>query len=428
MLDDEGLAYLDYTGAALPPRSLIERHARLLTTTTYGNPHSSNPASARSCQVLTEARDAVREFFSADPATYEVIFTANATAAIRLVAESFPFAGDSEVIVAADNHNSVNGIREYALRRGATTRYLPLDEHLRFRFPIDAVAKGPSLFAYPAQSNFSGARHSLRFIKQAQRRGYRVLLDAAAYVPGARLNLAEVSPDFLCVSFYKMFGYPTGVGALLVKKDAISSLERPWFSGGTVDFASTQLSRHQLTAGPEAFEDGTPPFSALCAVVAGLRFLADLGMDSVARHNSALFEHMFEKLAALRHGNGKAIVRIYGDPTSPWGSALAFNILTREGATIPYADVERSAAESGIALRGGCFCNPGCAEAALEFPMEAANACLRKLQGHAFTPERFGKCMGRPAGAIRVSLGIANTREDVDRVIGFVKGYASAHL
>lgn len=422
MLDRDNLAYLDYTGAALPPRSLVEHHARLLTTTPLGNPHSFNPASERSSRILAGARDAVRTFFSAEDA-YEVIFTANATAAIRLIAESFPFGKNSELLLSSDNHNSVNGIREYARRGSARSRYLPLDRTLRFPFPVDAAPIGPSLFAYPAQSNFSGARHPLSYVTQAQNRGYRVLLDAAAYVPGARLNLNEITPDFVCVSFYKMFGYPTGVGALLVRKDALSTLRRPWFAGGTVDFASTQLSRHQLKAGPESFEDGTPPFSSLSAVIGGLRFLKRLGMDCIARHNAALFDELLGRLEDLRHSNGAPLLTIYGHPDDNWGSALAFNVLTRRQHIVPYSEVERSASTLGIALRGGCFCNPGCAEAALEFSASSADACLRQLRGHTFTPERFGRCMNRPAGAVRVSLGIANSAGDIHRLVQFLRTF-----
>ncbi len=67
-----------------------------------------------------------------------------------------------------------------------------------------------------------------------------MLLDAAAFVPTNRLDLSVVKPDFVTVSFYKMFGYPTGVGCLLVRNSALPGLRRPWFAGGTVNFATVQ--------------------------------------------------------------------------------------------------------------------------------------------------------------------------------------------
>jgi molybdenum cofactor sulfurtransferase len=95
-------------------------------------------------------------------------------------------------------------------------------------------AGGHNLFAYPAQSNFSGVQHPLQWIGQAQERGWDVLLDAAAFVPTNRLDLSQCKPDFVCLSFCKMFGYPTGIGCLLARLESLAKLHRPWFSGGTI--------------------------------------------------------------------------------------------------------------------------------------------------------------------------------------------------
>ena len=107
----------------------------------------------------------------------------------------------------------------------------------------------PSLFAFPAQSNFSGVQHPLGLIERsaacrlcrAARRG-RVRADEP-------LRLDVVHPDFVALSFYKMFGYPTGVGALIARRDALAALERPWFAGGTVEFVSIQHRTHMLKVG-----------------------------------------------------------------------------------------------------------------------------------------------------------------------------------
>src|SRR5690606_3442188 len=103
---------------------------------------------------------------------------------------------------------------------------------------VDPSAR--NLFAYPAQSNFSGVKHPLEWIEIAREMGYDVLLDAAAFTPTSRLDLGKVKPDFVALSFYKMFGFPTGVGALLARRSALAKLHRPWFGGGTVRFVSAQ--------------------------------------------------------------------------------------------------------------------------------------------------------------------------------------------
>ena len=86
---------------------------------------------------------------------------------------------------------------------------------------------GARLFAFPAQSNFSGVQHSLDLIDEAQRHGFDVLLDAAAFVPSNPLSLRAHAPEFVVLSFYKLFGYPTGVGALVVRNDALRRLAAP---------------------------------------------------------------------------------------------------------------------------------------------------------------------------------------------------------
>jgi molybdenum cofactor sulfurtransferase len=98
-----------------------------------------------------------------------------------------------------------------------------------------------------------------------------VLLDAAAYVPTNRLDLSVWHPDFVAISFYKMFGWPTGVGCLLARRDALAKLERPWFSGGTIVAAFVQRQYYQSAPGAAHFEDGTATTSTSPRTSAALR-------------------------------------------------------------------------------------------------------------------------------------------------------------
>jgi len=92
----------------------------------FGNPHSENPASAASTELVERARLAVLAHFNAPPEEYAAIFTPNATGACRLVGEAYPFGPRTRLILTCDNHNSVTGIREFARARGAVTQYVPL--------------------------------------------------------------------------------------------------------------------------------------------------------------------------------------------------------------------------------------------------------------------------------------------------------------
>jgi len=285
-LDRRGEAYLDYTGAGLYAASQVRTHASWLERDTFGNPHSEHEASRRSTAVVERAKRRVLEFLEADGSEYEVCFTANATGAIKLVAESYPFGRGRGLVLSADNHNSVNGVREYARRAGAPVSYVPLDSRLRLGDPsrhLDASAADGGLFAFPAQSNFSGVRHPLTLVDAAHERGFDVLLDAAAYAPTARLSLREAGADFVALSFYKIFGYPTGVGALVARREALARLTRPWFAGGTVDYASVAAFTHRLRPAPYGFEDGTPSFLTLAALAPGFAFLERVGRERLSR-------------------------------------------------------------------------------------------------------------------------------------------------
>ncbi|HEY6053047.1 MAG TPA: aminotransferase class V-fold PLP-dependent enzyme, partial [Gaiellaceae bacterium] len=219
----------------------MAEHVELLRGGVFGNPHSVNPTSAAMTELVERARAAVLEFFRASPEEYVAIFTPNATGALRLVGEAYPFRPGDRFLLTFDNHNSVNGIREFARARGAETTYVPsvapdlrVDEGLLPRYLTEVGGDHHNLFAFPAQSNFSGVQHPFDWIERAHDAGWDVLLDAAAFVPTNRLDLGRVHPDFVCVSFYKMFGWPTGVGALIARREALARLERPWFSGGTI--------------------------------------------------------------------------------------------------------------------------------------------------------------------------------------------------
>ncbi len=428
LLDKRGETYLDYTGSALPFASHVAWHAELLHSSVFGNPHSENPASRASSEWAHNARAAILEFLDADAANYEVVLTANASAAIKLVAESFPFQRHSRVLLATDNHNSVLGIREYARAAGATVTYLPLDDELRL-CDTSQVLCAPlahvnnNLLAFPAQSNFSGVRHPLLLVHLAQSLGYRVLLDAAAFVPTARLSLREIPADFVTLSLYKVMGYPTGVGALVAHRDALAALRRPWFAGGTIEFASVQSDLHLLRRGAEGFEDGTPNFLALSAISRGLAMAVDVGYERIGAHIQDLTARLIEGLVALRHTNGNPLAIIHGPIDGVGrGGTVAFNLADRRLRWIDHTAVEKRLGALGVSVRSGCFCNPGAAERAFGFDAEQVARCVGKVTqrggGTPFSIPRFGACMrGRPVGAVRASVGLATNEEDIARFL-----------
>jgi selenocysteine lyase/cysteine desulfurase len=440
-LDRHGHVYLDYTGAGLPAKALVRAHAARILAACYGNPHSDSPASRASTELVERARAAVLGYFNASSDEYAVIFSANATNALRLVGEAYPFGPGSRFVLAFDNHNSVNGIREFARARGADIDYVPLtvDElrldpqtvhrHLarsarrRWRAGRHRAGSVPrrGLFAFPAQSNFTGVQHPLNLIELAHQDGYDVLLDAAAYVPTNPLDLGRVHPDFVSLSWYKVLGYPTGVGCLLARREALSRLCRPWFSGGTIQAVSVQGDWHLLAPDESAFEDGTLNFLSIPDVEFGLSWLADIGIELVHRRVTVLTGMLLDHLQGLRHSDGQPLVRVYGPrDMSGRGATVAFNFLDPDGRIVDERAVSRDASAHQISLRTGCFCNPGAGEAAFVIlSKDLTKSVLRETH----TIDEYLTLLGLPsAGAIRVSLGVASNVADVERFLEFAAG------
>jgi molybdenum cofactor sulfurtransferase len=437
-LDRDGQVYLDYTGAGLYADSQIRAHLALLEGGVFGNPHSRNPTSKVTTELVENTRRKVLEYFHAAPDEYAAIFTANASTALKLVGESYPFGEDDHFLLTFDNHNSVNGIREFARRKKAGVTYVPLQlpemrvEEETLKHSLDELARagGHNLFAYPAQSNFSGVQHPLEWIGQAQKRGWDVLLDAAAFVPTNRLDLSQFKPDFVCLSFYKMFGYPTGIGCLLARLESLAKLHRPWFSGGTITVASVQGDRFFLAEGSSAFEDGTLDYLSIPAVEIGLRHLERVGLDRIKANCRNLSQWLIGELLALGHSNGRQLTRLYGPASAEMrGGTVTVNFYDPLDRVISHLRVEDEAARRGISLRTGCFCNPGGGEIALGLSKTELIGCFSQPEvelKHRFTVDDFQMCVdGKNTGAVRVSVGIASNFADVQKFVEFAREFLS---
>jgi len=433
-LNEQKHIYLDYTGAGLYASSQIEEHTRLLQDHIFGNPHSTNPSSMAATKFVDSARAYVLQYFKADPAEYDVIFTSNASGALKIVGESYPFGPGDQYVLVFDNHNSVNGIREFAHAKGAEVKYIPLllpelrlDLDLVETFLKDCHSGKNNLFAFPAQSNFTSVKHPLSLVEQAQRYGWDVLLDAAAFAPTNRLDLSVVKPEFVTLSFYKIFGYPTGIGALVAKRSALGRLQKPWFAGGTITVASVQGDKFYLADGHTAFEDGTPDFLSIPAIEIGLKHIERMGIDKINIRVKCLTGWLLSNLTEMRHSSGVPLVKVYGPTnTTDRGGAVAVNFYNKAGQPIDHLAIEAGANRQNISLRTGCFCNPGAGEIALGISRMELDVCFSG-PGHEdrLTIDDFRDCIsGKNSGAVRISVGTVSNYEDIE---GFLR-YAESLL
>ncbi len=431
-LDKHRQVYLDYTGGNIFPKSLLDKHCELLQESVFGNPHSDNPTSKLSGDSLDKARARVIEYFNARD--YYCIFTANASAALHIVGECYPFQKDSILLLTADNHNSVNGIREYCNNRGGSFSYCTMNEndlsinqeHLYVELRAHANKK-TKLFAYPAQSNASGVKHSLSWVAKAQGHGWDVLLDAAAFVPSSRLDLRRISPEFVCISFYKIFGYPTGVGCLLIKKAKFQKLQKPWFAGGTVSLVSVSCKKHFLIEDVEKFENGTVNYLNLPAIVRGLDFIDGIGIENISKRVRELTSFFIKKLLDLRHASGLPLVRIYGSTDlENRGGTIMMNFFDCNGLQYPCKSIQSAASDRLISLRSGCFCNPGIDEITSRITREELERYFANRRSADY--EDMRSFLGKPRGAVRVSVGIPTTRTDIETFIGLAETFLNKSI
>lgn len=420
-LDNGQHIYLDYTGGNLYAQSQLQKHFDFLQNNVFGNPHSSNPTSQLASKYVDETRQKVLDFFNAED--YVCVFTQNASGALKIIGESYPFCDKTLMLILSDNHNSVNGIREFCKKKSGTVKYIPVQyEDLQLseetianalRENYDASKK---LFAFPAQSNVTGVKHNLKWIKAAQEQGFDVLLDAAAFVPTNRLDLKEVQPDFVSVSFYKIFGYPTGIGCLLIKKSSYSKLQKPWFAGGTVSMVSVQNQKHFLAQGHERFEDGTLNYLEIPAIKTGLEFIEEIGIERINHRVKALISALAEELKKLKHNNGRSVVKIFGpEDFENHGGTIILNFFDSNGKKYPIEYIQEIADEQMISLRSGCFCNPGIDEISNCITNEElAKYFESRDNGDYHDMVHF---LGKMRGAIRISVGIATSMQDLERFV-----------
>ncbi|XP_047084225.1 molybdenum cofactor sulfurase-like [Lolium rigidum] len=466
----EGTVYLDHAGATLYSEPQMADVAKDLTSNVYGNPHSQSDSSMAASDLVTAARHEVLKYFNASPRDYKCIFTSGATAALKLVGECFPWSRESCYMYTMENHNSVLGIREYALSKGATVLAVDINEdsdlesnhgspssfkistHSNQRRGEDALSHNCqngnlsavsgnnwNLFAFPSECNFSGQKFNLNLVKlikegkvagfPSQQQGqWMVLLDAAKGCATEPPNLDVYPADFVVCSFYKIFGYPTGIGALIVKNEAAGLLNKAYFSGGTVavsiadiDFVKKRKSVEQV------LEDGTISFLSIASLRHGFKIIGMLTTSAISRHTASLATYVRNKMLDMKHGNNKKVCIIYGHQASKvadlkMSPTITFNLKREDGTWFGYREVEKLASLSGIHLRTGCFCNPGaCAK---YLGLSHSDLVSNFEAGHVCWDDN-DVIKGKPTGAVRISFGYMSTYEDA---AGFLKFLQSSFV
>lgn len=430
--------YLDHTGTTLYARSLVAAISDDLTTNLFGNPHSGSLSSQLSSRRIDDTRLQVLRFLNADPDLFDVIFVANATAAIKLVADAFRDHAEGFFYgYHVDSHTSLVGVRELADLGSQCFMDDAVDHWLSTLKQPSSPRRPCMLFGYPGQSNLSGYRPPLAWCSQIDElrrhhdRQIYSLYDAAARLSTAPLDFSypRDAPDFTAVSFYKIFGLPD-LGALVVKKECSNVFQdRKFFGGGTVDMiisvgarwhASKQSSLHSR------LEDGTVPFHSIIALGFALSTHSRLfgSMTHISRHASFLARRVHNKLSSLTHSTRVRVCHIYGPATPDYaksqGPIIAFNLRDADGSWIGKTEVERLASVRNIQLRTGGLCNPGGIATHLDL---SASELRKNFAAGQKCGDDNDILNDKPTGVLRVSFGAMSNVADADNFVDFIEDF-----
>ncbi|KAF6136978.1 hypothetical protein GIB67_030742 [Kingdonia uniflora] len=337
------------------------------------------------------ARQLVLNYCNASSKDYKCIFTAGAIAALKLVGKVFPWSNDSCFMYTMENHNSVLGIREYVLGKKAAAFLIDIEEFEYRNGLFRSDASSIKISKRPVQR-----RNDMRLREEDEtcqglpfRKGkWIILIDVAKGCATQPPDLSKFPADFIVILFYKIFGYPTGFGALVVRTEAADLPKKTYFSGGTV-----------------------------AASIADIDFVRRR-----KRYSTSLTTYVRNKLLTLRHGNGSGICIFYGGDTlkmssHKFGPTIAFNLMRQDGSWFGYHEVEKLASLSGIQLRTRCFCKPGACSKQLG--LSHLDLLSNVEAGHAYWDDN-DIMHGKLTGAVRISFGYMSTYEDAEKFISFV--------
>ncbi|KAL0246059.1 hypothetical protein GEMRC1_007275 [Eukaryota sp. GEM-RC1] len=422
------------------------------------------------------ARAAVLTHFNADPDHWTVIFTSGTTAGLRLLGEGLPWTSSSTLLYTIDNHVSVLGLRAHVKEVGGTFEGLHFDEVLSRVDEInsDLSKKGSvdvmNVFAFPAQSNFAGNRYPLDIISKiydnCDNHGvarWKIVLDAASMVSCCCFDLNNHDfADFIPISFYKMFGYPTGLGALIAKKSSIGDVNPKYFGGGAVAAVlPNQDWEVRRSQDHSRLEFGTISFTDIISLTEGFNFMKNLGMANIAGHTMSLANYLADTLGEMKHSNGREMFHLYGNfkyskQTMPGstgqGPIVSFSMCDANGKFIPHSEVLSKCSNNGVSIRAGCVCNHGsCFYLAnvtnsdvyerFKTGCECESGCcatVKPLPGYSLVEtdhqselidDSNSECWpasypgGQPSGVLRASIGFPTTFDDLMALVSVLRKY-----
>ena len=376
------LVYLDNAATTQKPQAvlnaIVEGYSKWNANVHRGVHHLSQVAT----QKHEEARKKVAEWLNAD--AEEVIFTKGTTDGINILARSFGEEmvkeGDEIIVSQLEHHSNIVPWQMLCERKKAVLKVIPLRENLSIDIEAfkEMLNERTRLVSVAQVSNVLGIINPIEeVIAYAHAKHIPVCVDGAQSVPHLAVDVKKMDCDFLVFSAHKMYG-PTGLGVLYGKKEWLDQL--PPAEGGGEMIEHVRWDKTTYNVLPYKFEAGTPNYIGSYAFSKAIEYVQDLGIEDIAKHEEELVEYIEERLSCLPN------VNIYAAGLKKAG-AVSFNVYRADGGLIHPFDVGVLLDRQGVAVRTGHHC----AEPLIEY-------------------------LGVP-GTLRASVGLYNTKEDIDKLI-----------
>ena len=348
---DRPIVYLDSAATALTPRIVIESMSRYYETY-HSNVHRAvYVTAAEATDAYEEARVAVGRFINAAHPADEIIFTHGTTEAFNLLAKSWGRANltSSDAIVLTEMEHHANLVPWFQLRDeiGFEIRFLRVTNDFRLDLStLDELLTGAKLLSVTGMSNVLGTINPVaELAAAAHRHGALIAVDGAQSVAHGVTNVQGLDIDFLAFGAHKMLG-PTGIGALWVRRELLTSM--PPFLGGGGMIADVSLDGFSAASGLSKYEAGTPPIAEAVGFATAVHYLESLGMEAIAAYESQLTSSLLSGLATTFADR----IRVIGPTTmESRGSVVSFDV----NGVHPH-DVAQVLDQFGVCVRPGHHC------------------------------------------------------------------------
>lgn len=359
--DDRPLVYLDSAATSQKPSSVLDAERDFYETSNAAVHRGAHQLAEEATDAYENAREAIAGFVGAR--SRDIVFTKNATEGLNLAAYAFSNAtakaqhggdvdprfvlkpGDSVVVTEMEHHANLIPWQELCAKTGATLRWIGVTDDGRLRREdlalIDQTTKVVSVVH---QSNILGTINPVQEVMAAARAAGAVgVVDACQSIPHMSVDVPALGADLVAWSGHKMLG-PTGIGLVWGREEILEAMP-PFLTGGSM-IETVYMESSTYAPPPQRFEAGVPMVAQAVGLGAAVRYLADVGMASIAQHEHDLTGYALDKLDALPG------VRIIGPRENvDRGSAISFVV---EG--IHPHDVGQVLDDRGVAVRVGHHC------------------------------------------------------------------------